>query len=173
MSPKLSRVLGAGLITALLSVSGLADSLFGDVSTTQAASIPAQGDEFVGPFASWVNLKTAYGAKGDGVTDDTEALQNALNDVGTGTHSPVLWIPAGTYKITGTLNLIKRIGISVIGEDPATTIIKWGGSNAATNAMLNIDGVAYSRFNRLTFDGSGSQVIAVNQSYNGTGGYFD
>ena len=34
----------------------------------------AAGDEFVGPFSNWTNVKTVYGAAGDGVTDDTAAL---------------------------------------------------------------------------------------------------
>ena len=110
-----SRLPSATLIAFLLSVLGLPDGLLFAVQTAEAASIPATGDEFVGPFASWVNVKTTYGAKGDGVTDDTAALQNALNAVGVGSNSPVLWIPAGTYKITGTLNIATRLGISIIG----------------------------------------------------------
>lgn len=34
----------------------------------------ALGDEFVGPFASWADLKRDFGAVGDGVTDDTNAI---------------------------------------------------------------------------------------------------
>jgi hypothetical protein len=37
------------------------------------------------------NLKTNFGAKGDGVTDDTAALNNALNTMSRG----VLLVPAG------------------------------------------------------------------------------
>ena len=62
-------------------------------------------DEFVGPFSSWKNVKTDYGAVGNGVADDTTALQNALNAMGAGTFK-VLYIPAGTYKITSTLTMI-------------------------------------------------------------------
>src|ERR1700691_4802987 len=65
-----------------------------------AQSIPTSGDKFVGPFTSWANVKTTYGAKGDGVTDDTAALQRALKAVGQGGANPVLWIPAGTYIIS-------------------------------------------------------------------------
>ncbi|MCA9116115.1 MAG: hypothetical protein KDA79_13590, partial [Planctomycetaceae bacterium] len=39
-----------------------------------------------------------YGATGDGTTDDTQALQHALND-GDGT----LTFPRGTYRITSPL----------------------------------------------------------------------
>ena len=53
-------------------------------------------EEFVGPFASWSNVKTTFGAKGDGVTDDTAALQNALDSLqyATENHTPhVLYLP--------------------------------------------------------------------------------
>ena len=73
------------------------DVLPEDVAST--SSIPAIGDEFVGPFPSWTNVKTVYGAKGDGVTDDTAALQAALTNVGLNGHSSVVYLPAGTYKV--------------------------------------------------------------------------
>ena len=40
---------------------------------------PAAGDEFVGPFPSWANVKTEYGAVGDGKADDTAAIQSFNN----------------------------------------------------------------------------------------------
>jgi hypothetical protein len=168
-----SRLPSATMVAFLLSVLGLPDGLLFAVQTAEAASIPATGDEFVGPFASWVNVKTTYGAKGDGVTDDTAAFQAAFNAVGVGSNSPVLWVPAGTYEITGTITMVTRLGISVLGEDPTTTIIKWGGASTASGAIFDLNGVAYSRFNRLTFDGSSGQVVLVNQSYGGLNGNFD
>ena len=107
---------------------------------------------FVGPFSSWTNLKTVYGAAGDGVTDDTAAIQNALKAVGTSGRSPVLYFPAGTYRITVTLNLAHAIDISLIGQDSSLTSIVWDG--AASGTMFYVNGVAYSKFSRLTFNGS-------------------
>ena len=43
------------------------------------------------------NSVLAYGAKGDGTTDDTEAFQNALAE------NRVVYVPGGTYKLSNTL----------------------------------------------------------------------
>lgn len=136
----------------------------------QAQSIPATGDEFVGPFASWANVKTTYGAKGDGVTDDTAALQAALNAVGKNGANPVLWIPSGTYVISGTLTVSNVEDISILGQDPTTTAIQWAGPAGGT--MLHVSGIDYSRISRFTFEGSGTAGIIVDQS-NTANGYFD
>ena len=142
-------------------------------SVSQVAEAFSQnGDEFVGPFPSWANVKTQYGAVGNGAADDTTALQNALNDLGQSGKASVMYLPAGTYRITATLTLAARINVSIIGEDPATTSIVWDGSAGGT--MLYLNGVAYSRFNRLTWDGKSKAGIAVDQSKaDGTSVYFD
>ena len=56
-----------------------------------------------GPFTSWINVKTQappYAAYGDGVHDDTVAIQNALNNVGTSGYGSVVYLPSGTYLIS-------------------------------------------------------------------------
>lgn len=128
-------------------------------------------EEFVGPFGSWANVQTAYGAKGDGVTDDTAALQNALRDVGTAGHSPVLYLPAGTYRITSTLQLISRIHVSIVGADPATTTLRWEGG--ASGILLRIVGMAYSKIDRLSFDGAGMASVLVDQAWECKNEHFD
>lgn len=141
------------------------------VPPAAAVSIPPSGDEFVGPFASWINVKTTYGAVGNGVVDDTGAIQAAFNEVGTRGHGYVLYFPAGTYRITRRLTLANRIYISILGADPAGTIIKWDGGPGGT--VLYINGVAYSRFERMTFDGSASAAVIVDQSWDNKTGKFD
>jgi hypothetical protein len=39
--------------------------------------------------------------------------------------------------------------------------------------MLYLNGIMYSRFDRLTFDGQGIAAVAVDQSWTGSGNYFD
>jgi Pectate lyase superfamily protein len=141
-------------------------------SSTPALSSPAlgnpdapQSDEFVGPFNSWLNAKTSFGAKGDGVTDDTQALQNALNALSADGQSPVLYIPSGTYVISSTLTVYGGIYLTVVGQDPATTIIQWKGATGGT--VMHVDGTAYSRFDRLTLNAASSAAVALEQCGDG------
>ncbi|HEY1263541.1 MAG TPA: glycosyl hydrolase family 28-related protein, partial [Terriglobales bacterium] len=60
----------------------------------------------------WVNVRT-LGVKGDGGSDDTAALQAAINQ-----HS-VLFLPSGMYRLTGSLRL--RPETVLVGFNPVTT----------------------------------------------------
>ena len=64
------------------------------------------------PVSAWTNVKT-LGVNGDGETDDTAALQAAID-----THR-VLYLPIGFYKITDTLRL--RPDTVLVGLHPAIT----------------------------------------------------
>ncbi|MHB9133696.1 MAG: glycosyl hydrolase family 28-related protein [Armatimonadota bacterium] len=125
---------------------------------------PAPVAEFIGPFPSWANVKTEYGAVGDGKTDDTAAIQKALVDIRrAASPKKVLYFPAGTYRITDTIKLIRishnePLGMSVTGEDPLTTIIKWDGP--AGGKMFLYD-AWFASLSRLTFDGAGKAKTAV------------
>src|SRR3954462_3570893 len=59
----------------------------------RAGDASPSSDEFVGPFPSWTNVRTQHGATGDGVADDTPALQAALDRLGGNDGSPVVFIP--------------------------------------------------------------------------------
>src|ERR1039457_6284629 len=79
-------------------------ALFCGASFAYGAGV--SGDEFVGPFPSWANVKTEFGAVGDGRADDTAAIQKALETVRSQSFAKkVLYFPASTYRITATLKL--------------------------------------------------------------------
>ena len=109
--------------------------------------------------------------KGDGVSDDTQAIQAALNDAGTGGRGDVVYLPAGTYKITSNIHWVDKINVSLLGHSPSDTIIKWAGPAAGCptdqygrpicSTMLWVDGVNEARFGRITWDGQGTASIAV------------
>jgi hypothetical protein len=144
-------------------------------SGSTRAVVPADetpaADEFAGPFPSWANAKSEFGAVGDGAADDTAALQRGLSALGAPNHSPILFLPSGTYRITRTLSLLSSIHVAVVGADPATTTIVWDGEVGGT--MMTLNGVAYSSFSRLTFNGRKRALIAVDQSWDNQRPNFD
>ena len=83
-------------------------------------SASASGEEeFAGPFPSWRDARRNYGARGDGRADDTAALQRALDELTSHTNSCVLYLPAGTYRLTATLKTVREqhtdcMGVAVI-----------------------------------------------------------
>ena len=124
-----------------------------------------RAEEAVGPFPSWTNVKTAYQAVGDGKADDTAALQKALDELGTANHSATLLLPAGTYRITRGLTMTSQMNVNVFGAGASQTVLRWDGS--ADGVMLRCNGVRYSRFGRLTWDGAGRAATAVAHQWDG------
>jgi len=68
-----------------------------------------------------INVKS-YGATGDGVTDDTTAIQAALDSGGKD-----IFLPEGTYKITATLTVPKDVNIK--GAGISATVIDGSSSS--------------------------------------------
>lgn len=63
-----------------------------------------------------VNVKgAAFGAIGDGTTDDTAAIQAAINAVGAA-GGGVVYFPPGSYKTTSTVTLAQNV--SLVGSNP-------------------------------------------------------
>src|SRR4028118_757772 len=53
-----------------------------------------------------IDVKTAFGAQGNGTTDDTQAIKNAIAAVGPSyPNGVVLYFPNGTYILSGQLNI--------------------------------------------------------------------
>ena len=96
-------------------------------------------DPDVAPFPGLMgpvyNVK-AFGAKGDGVTDDTTALGSAAA-VATGAN---LWLPPGTYITT---QLSALAGCMLIGSGPGVSIIKRKSSSIANGNSNNTGAVIF------------------------------
>lgn len=115
--------------------------------------------EFNGPMSDWINVKTdsrlTLHAVGDGVTDDTAALQGALNfAVSDPAYSTTgtIYIPTGTYKVTGTLWVWGGQSIHVYGADPTTTTISWAGVSGGS--VFHFNGSRDSTVARLNLEGN-------------------
>jgi len=99
--------------------------------------------------STYVNIQTTFGAVGDGVADDTVALQNALNYLNaTGS---CIYFPSGTYRITSPLSITftytSDMAItrpSIKGDGPTNSVIWWDGSNTPTLYMMTIQRVESS-----------------------------
>lgn len=110
--------------------------------------------------AEIINVKNApYNAKGNGVTDDTAAIQRALND-NVNQKKPV-YFPNGTYLIGDTLTWRgsgKRLMLQ--GQSQVGTIIKLKNKARGFNKPAN------SKFVISTFDGSTTGQAFYNYIFN-------
>ncbi len=77
-----------------------------------------------------------YGAKGDGTTNDTAAIQAAIT-AATGNGQSTLYFPAGTYLVSTTLNVSQ---CSVLGEGVYSSIIK--AASTLTGSLMYVGSLA-------------------------------
>jgi len=132
----------------------------------------------IGPFDSWANVRSDFGAVGNGRKDDTAAIQHALNELGTNNKVQVLYIPAGIYKISKTLYLNGSPlngphsfgwgGVSIRGENASSTILKWFGK--PSDPMLVQNGGYGTLYQNITWDGSSTAGYGVAQWWDALGG---
>lgn len=97
---------------------------------------PVYGEGFSGFGNGWYNVRN-YGAAGDGVTNDTAAFQAAMaaaSSAGGG----IVYIPAGTYKVTSQLN----------NSGPRANCMGFVGDSATTSVIdmstITTDGVVFN-----------------------------
>jgi len=74
------------------------------------------------PIDTWVNIRS-LGAKGDGTTDDTDALRKAIAQY------RAIYLPSGQYRVTDTITL--RPDTVLIGLHPSVTRILLADSTPA------------------------------------------
>ncbi len=134
------------------------------------------GASSYGRAAFAVNAK-AFGAAGDGVQDDTAALQAALDycfGPGSSPHgaansvaNTMLRIPPGLYKITSPLLITQAVGARIIGSGRFTTKIQ---NITAGSTVISTNGCAYSRFESLWLGANGAGSCCFDLNWDGTSG---
>ncbi len=100
-----------------------------------------------------------FGAVGDGVTDDTTAIQAAIDFVVSGLRGGRVFIPTGTYVLSDTIDLYNAgipAGISIEGENPGGesgnyggTQFEWQGANdrpVFQSLGINMKGIRFANF---------------------------
>lgn len=110
-----------------------------------------------------------YGATGNGSTDDTTAIQNAINAAG-GIAGSSVFFPAGTYIVSATITFPGNISLVGVGDADGGTIIKAkAGTNLTTPVLASQDW-----YNNSTTCGNPVEIrdlkIDGNSANNGTSG---
>ncbi len=102
---------------------------------------------------------TQFGAKGDGVTNDTAAIQAAIDAVYNAGGGTVV-IPEGTFMVSSIVrNWTSPITVNIQGSGKRSTILKK--IDATTTPILDLSGIAtmlepYSKISDLEISGNGS-----------------
>jgi hypothetical protein len=138
-------------------------------------NVKLRGDSFGGLYTT----VTAYGAKGDGATDDTAAFNAAVAALGTGGGTVYVKTPPSSYRLSGTITLPRNV--SIIGDINKSAITTASGSytlfsitgSFVTIANLSIENTAKSGGADISIDVGSGQIINTILSdiisYNGYG----
>ncbi len=120
--------------------------------TVTASGVSAVARSVDAKLKDIVSVKD-FGAVGNGVADDTTAIQAAVN----ASSGKVLFFPAGTYVVSSIITLISNVRL--LGEN-GMSVIKlasqsWASSNGLMFAVVSITDV---QLDSLVFDGNKGNV---------------
>lgn len=95
-------------------------------------------------FDRAVNVKW-FGAVGDGVTDDTNAIQMVIDTIPDYTISTdalsnygfSVFVPRGVYVLTNTVDIQNKIGLEIAGEGKHSTVFKDGSNGGIILFYIN------------------------------------
>ena len=99
-----------------------------------------------------------YGAVGNGVADDTAAIQAALASLDTsGGRGATLFLPVGAYLITAKITVPARV--KIIGAGPLSTIV----NTTFAGAAFELDGISDAGVSDLRIGfGPSASIIGIN-----------
>lgn len=113
------------------------------------------------------NVRRDYGAAGDGATDDTAAIQAAIDcsgaaapSNGQGYYGGSVYLPAGTYLVTRPLSVVNTRGIHLYGAG-AGTVIRYQPSSAGALAFAASAFPARGEATYNTLTSASSQLLGM------------
>jgi len=112
-----------------------------------------QADNFFKSGRPWVDV-FAYGAKGDGVADDTAAIQAAMDSR---TAGGTVMFPAGTYKITAPIS-IRVNDLHIVGAGRSSIL---SAGSASASPLLDVSQVRGVMIDMLQLKGQNLAPIGV------------
>lgn len=112
-----------------------------------AVYMNAGGGQSVADLLLAANLPNvrAFGAKGDGVTDDTAAIHNCLASVG---NQGIVFFPPGTYRTTG-IEINDKDSLRLLGAGTVLQLV-----NNAAKPLMRIKNCPRLHMEGLTLDGN-------------------
>lgn len=139
----------------ILFISVLIQCLVLSVSAQQIKDLEQRADIAPHPESADIVSVMSFGAKADGVTDDTQAFQKAMDSFGT--QGGTVYIPRGSYLIAGSLNVpqavtlkgafesvpshngIRNKGLPKPGDDGTTLLITGNKGNEQGNPAITLN----------------------------------
>ncbi len=105
----------------------------------------------------WINVQDDFGAEGHGVTDDSTAIQNAINSIPSG-EKGVIYLPTGDYLCnTGIINNGRKV--SFVGDGIENTYLIKGSNNID---LLKLDSsMLWQTIKDMTFDGNAKTGLSL------------
>ena len=152
----IKEILDEDVASKLLNMIGLLK----DLETQNKSNLVSAINENINNF---INVKN-YGATGDGITDDTIAIQNAINEGAT--KKRTVYFPAGNYKITKPINVPSAthiLGTGMTQDGDGAKIVPVG-NMAAAFLVENI--------NKISFGIVIENLSIIGNNYNCHGIYF-
>jgi hypothetical protein len=141
-----TEIMTSGSSAFTTSLSYIYKGYLGDSTPIATASSGSTSRTLQQRLDDHANVKQ-FGATGDDSTDDTAALQRALDELYSDTDQDdvrsrrILFFPAGTYRINTSLTIPPFVHL--VGEGPDKTIIRQSGGNAPVAVMEDDDGNGY------------------------------
>ena len=158
------------LTSAVSTIDGVTGDL-ANLTTTDKTNLVNAINELVSDFDGYAGFFVTpqmFGALGDGVNDDTSAIQAAINSG----HN--VYIPEGEYIVSSTLVFPNDQQVTIEGAGSRRTLLRYTGG--ADSILFDVRGTLSNRkwlkLHDVFMLGTGSQ-IAVSGEYNSDGLFLD